>query len=393
MAQEKDKRVIMAVINDLVTDQRIHRSCLALQESGWQVLLVGRLLPSSKSVSRSYATQRMRLLFRRSAFFYAEYNLRLFLKLLFVHADLFYANDTDTLPATYCAARLRHKSIFFDAHELFPEVPEVVSRPRVKKVWQKLEDYFFPKLRDYKYGAACVTVCRSIANYYYRKYRLPMDIVRNVPLPYDASTIKPANIPALDDNSSEMNPTHKDILLYQGAVNIGRGLEVLVDAMSYLDSCVLVIIGTGDIINDICARARMRGVEDKVLILGRVSPDELRHYTVRANLGMSLLDNMGLSYYYAFPNRIADFVQAGVPVLATDFPEMHQVIESYNIGTLVPDGMTDPRRLAVIIQDTLLVWKRMDPQEKVSRFMKARQELCWTYDKQIFLSAVDKLWN
>ena len=102
----KQRRIILSVTNDLVTDQRVHRSCTALSEAGYDVTLVGRRLPDSVPVERPYKTVRMRLLFRKKAVFYAEYNLRLFLRLLFSPTDAFYANDTDSLPANYLAAVL-----------------------------------------------------------------------------------------------------------------------------------------------------------------------------------------------------------------------------------------------------------------------------------------------
>ncbi len=140
------RRIILSVTNDLVTDQRVHRSCTALHEAGYDVTLVGRKLPESVEVRRDYNTVRMRLLFRKKAAFYAEYNIRLFLRLLFIRADLFYANDTDTLLANYFAARIRRKPLFFDAHEMFPEVPELVGRPRVKRFWTRIEDRLYPRL-------------------------------------------------------------------------------------------------------------------------------------------------------------------------------------------------------------------------------------------------------
>ena len=140
------RHIILSVTNDLVTDQRVHRSCTALCEAGYDVTLIGRRLPDSVPVKRQYRTIRMRLLFRKKAVFYAEYNFRLFLRLLFSRADAFYANDTDTLPANYFAAFLRRKPLFFDAHEMFPEVPELVGRPRVKHFWTRIEDYIFPNL-------------------------------------------------------------------------------------------------------------------------------------------------------------------------------------------------------------------------------------------------------
>ena len=87
LEQVLERRIVVAVTNDIVTDQRVARTCDALVEDGHSVMLIGRLLPDSKPLSRPYRVCRMRLLFRRSALFYAEYNIRLFLRLVTAKAD------------------------------------------------------------------------------------------------------------------------------------------------------------------------------------------------------------------------------------------------------------------------------------------------------------------
>lgn len=383
----------MSVTNDLVTDQRVHRSCTALAEAGYDVTLVGRRLRGSAEVRRPYRTVRMRLLFKRKAVFYAEYNLRLFLKLMFARADAFYANDTDTLPACWLASRLRGKGLFLDAHEMFPEVPELVGRPRVKRVWTLIEDRLFPRLKGRR--CAAVTVCQSIADIYRQRYGLAMGVVRNVPMPSAQHTAE-AKLPA--DFDSRVGS--RRILLYQGAVNIGRGVDWMIDAMSYLPDCELVVAGVGDEYEAMCRRA---AGHDNVLMLGRVEPDALRRLTPRASLGLSLLENRGLNYYYSLPNRIADFVQAGVPVLATDFPEIRRVVEGYGIGTLVPavpfDAARgeslppDARQLAATVRAALASWDAVDADERRQRFGRAAAELSFERDKKTLLSAVDTIFR
>ncbi|MDY5969285.1 MAG: glycosyltransferase [Bacteroidales bacterium] len=378
------KRIAMAVTNDLVTDQRVHRACLALAEAGAIVTLTGRHMPHSLPVQRPYKTRRLRLLFKKKAAFYAEYNFRLLIWLLRCRADLFYANDTDTLPAVFLAAWMRRKPVFFDAHEMFPEVPELVGRPRVKSFWQGLENKLIPKLKKYPHGAACCTVCLSIANIYKERHGVSMQVVRNVPIPYNRNEIIPADIEG-------RNGRH--LLLYQGAVNVGRGLEWLIDAMPLLDDCLMLIVGAGDILDDIRQRVEERGVVDRVRVMGRMPMEKLKSYTVCADLGLSLLENKGLNYYYSLPNRIPDFVQANVPVLATDFPEIRREVTRYGIGTLVSDSQTNPEQLALIIRNTLKFWKQMTLTEKEARFAKARKDLSWSHDKKVLTASVLKAFN
>ncbi|MBQ9474213.1 MAG: glycosyltransferase [Bacteroidales bacterium] len=375
----------MAVTNDMVTDQRVHRSATTLADAGWQVTVVGRRMPrsglprhASPESGRPYAVRRFRLLFNRKALFYAEYNARLWLYLLFCKADLVYANDTDTLPACMLAAKLRRRRLFFDAHEMFPEVPELQHRPRVKRVWQRIEDCLFPHLK-----ASC-TVCQSIADAYAGRYGIKMAVVRNLPL--RAAAPKPEQLP---DGLLPACPGNvKHTLLYQGAVNLGRGLEIVIDALRWLPDCRLVVAGVGDVLDNVQKRAVKSGHGDRVVFLGRVKPAYLHRLTPTASLGLCLLDDLGLNYRYALPNRVGDFVQACVPILATDFPELHRVVAHYGIGKLVDPSCNEPQQLAAVIAQTLAEWDAMPHDERTSLFERAARELCWENERQRLLDAL-----
>lgn len=157
------RRAIVCVTNDLVTDNRVHRTCTVLQELGYEVLLVGRKLPGSLPLKRPYATKRMRLIFRKGPLFYAEYAKRLFLLLLFARCSLIVANDLDTLLPVFLVARMRRKHLVYDSHEYFTEVPELEGR-FARRVWLAIERWIFPKLRH------VITVNDSIANAYRKRY-------------------------------------------------------------------------------------------------------------------------------------------------------------------------------------------------------------------------------
>ena len=153
------KHAIVSVINDLVTDQRVNKSCLALQKAGYVVLLVGRKQRKSPPMDeRSYATHRMKLLFEKGPLFYAEYNIRLFFFLLFHRANLLLSNDLDTVLPNYFISRLKGSKMVFDSHEYFTETPELVNRPKVQRVWKRIEGFVVPKLDE------MITVCDSIVS-------------------------------------------------------------------------------------------------------------------------------------------------------------------------------------------------------------------------------------
>ena len=324
----------------------------------------------------------MRLVFRRSALFYAEYNLRLFLLLLFRKADCLFANDTDTLAACCLASRILRKPLVFDAHELFPEVPELAGRPRVKAVWEWVERVSLP------YAKCCFTVCQSVADEYRRRYGVEMTVVRNVP-------DRPAQPPQEPSDAGR-----QPILLYQGAVNIGRGIHELVDAMGHLPECCLVVAGDGDVLRQEQAYAATLPWNDRIQFLGRVTPSRLHSLTSQATLGLCLLEDLGLNYRYSLPNRIADFANAGVPVLATDFPEIRRVLEGYGTGTLtapLPHEKSGENyrlyitRLAEDIQSALHYWEGLPADERQRRFARAGEELNWQHEKHRLIDAVHSL--
>jgi len=357
-------KVTVSVTNDLVTDQRVHKVCSALMQNGYEVKLVGRELPDSKPIDRPYRTKRFSLLFRKTLFFYAEYNIRLFFYLLFDKTDIFLSNDTDTLLANYLASIVRKKPLVFDAHEIFPEAPEITDRKWVKNVWTAIENFIFPRLKS------AYTVCDSIAAYYNEKYKIGMQVVRNIPL-------KRTTPLRLYSQPSPFDAKGKKVILYQGAINVGRGIEWMIEAMPLLDNFVFYVIGSGDILEDLKEKVKRMQLEDKVFFLGQIPFEKLPEYTVRADIGINLLENWGLSYYYSLPNRIFDYIREGVPVLASDFPEIRKIVAHYNIGTLVSNF--DPQYLASVVKRMALKGKNR------SAFAIANEQLCWENESPVLL--------
>ena len=142
------KRIIVSVTNDLITDQRVHRTCTTLTNEGFDIILVGRQLNPRFSVKRAYSTKRFKLPINNGPLFYALYNLRLFAFLFWNKVDILLANDLDTLPANYLASRIKGCKLIYDSHEYFCHVPELIDRPFVQKIWLAIERWIFPKLKN-----------------------------------------------------------------------------------------------------------------------------------------------------------------------------------------------------------------------------------------------------
>lgn len=322
------KRILVSVTNDLVTDQRVHKVCTTLTQMNFDVLLIGRKFTNSKKINRAYPTTRIKLLFNTGFLFYAEYNFRLFFKLLFLKKEILLSNDLDTLLPNYLISSIFRKKLVHDSHELFTEVPELINRPFVQKFWLKIEAFILPKLKN------CYTVSDSIAYYYNTKYHVNFCVIKN--LPHKINSCKIESFP--------FNSKNKKIILYQGAINKARGLELMIEAMKFLENIIFVIIGSGDLESKIKQQITSLNFENKIKFLGEISPYNLEKLTPLADLGISLEEDYGLNYKYALPNKLFDYIQAEVPVLVSNLPEMKKVVKEHAIGEVVVSRK--PKKLA-----------------------------------------------
>ncbi|HEV7232278.1 MAG TPA: glycosyltransferase [Bacteroidia bacterium] len=363
-------KAIVSVINDLSTDQRVDKVCGSLHEIGYEVVLVGRRRRSSIRLdARSYATVRMFLLFERGPLFYLFFQLRLFLYLLFHRADVLVSNDLDTLLPNFLASRLKGCPLVYDTHELFCEVPELQTSPLKRSIWKSIERFIFPKL---KY---VFTVNDSIAKIYSEEYRVPVHVLRNVPRKKNVSDTGGYK------TAAELGlPSTKKIILLQGAgINIQRGAEEALEAMQYLDQAVLLIIGSGDVIPRLKQMSRELRLEGKVLFIGRLPFQELRLYTHLADLGLSLDKDSNLNYRYSLPNKIFDYIQAGVPVFVSNLPEIRKIVEQYGVGVISPDH--NPRNMATLMAEKLSDEALMKVWKENTKL--AAEKLCWEEEEKV----------
>ena len=344
-------RIICTVTNDLSHDQRMDRICTALQEAGHEVGLVGRLLPTSSPLpNRPYATHRLACRWHTGKRFYAEFNYRLWRYLHHQAVDVICAVDLDTLLA---ASVLRTSTIkvVYDAHEWFSETPEVVSRPTVRKLWRQLGRRLVP------YTAARYTIGNELARLLAEDYGVPFSVVRNLP--------------------TKQNRANKEnfggVIIYQGMLNPGRGLESAITAMALLPDCKLWIVGSGPEADNLHRLTETLELTDRVWFAGFYPPAKLPELTARAWLGLNLLEDSSPSYYYSLANKSLDYIQAGLPSIQMDFPEYRHINEQYGVFALLPT-LTAPA-LAAQIQHLL------DHPEKYHQLQQncqfAAGELCW----------------
>ncbi len=343
-------------------DQRMIRTALALCQNGYDVTLVGFVKKGSIALEeRPFQQKRLRLFFKTGKLFYAEYNLRLFFWLLLHRFDIYNAVDLDTLLPNYLVAKWKRKVLIHDAHEYFTELPEIANRPAVKWFWERLAAWLYPGVKNN------ITVGQKIAEELNKRYGREYTVIRNVPEYHNGAGQKPRS--------------GKPVILYQGTLNKGRGLEEVIDAMENIDA-QLWIAGEGDLSAQLRVRAASKSWNDRIRFLGYMTPDKLLYTTQQATIGLNLVSNEGLSYYYSLSNKFFDYIMNRVPQVTMAYPEYESLNSAYNVGltieSLEPESIANS--INRLLNDTVLY------KSCVAGCEVAAQELNWDKEKEVLLS-------
>jgi glycosyltransferase involved in cell wall biosynthesis len=296
-------QITLLVSNDIQYDQRMIRIATSLQKEGYQIILVGRQKKTKIIPSYSFKTHLLSNYFSSGVLFYLEFNLRLFLYLCSRKREVIYAVDFDTLPATFLYHIIYSKPFVFDSHELFTEVPELQNHKIKKWIWEMVGKYTIPS------ATFSMTVSESLAHYLSVKYGVNFVTIRNVPLKKSIETI--------DIDERRKNKW----IYYQGMLHQGRGIDFLIKSMVELPTWTLILAGDGDTSEELKTLSKELGLEKQVIFKGMIQPEDLIDIAKNAWIGINLLENNSLSYYYSLANKTFDYFQARIPAIHIDFPE------------------------------------------------------------------------
>ena len=356
LGYDNRKIILFTVTTDLTYDQRMIRICTSLANEGYSIILVGRKVKLSLPLTMEpFKQKRISCVFEKGKLFYIEYNIRLFFFLLFTPMDCICAIDLDTILPCYFISIIKKIKRVYDAHELFCEMKEIVTRPFIYRIWKKIERFSVPKF------TTGYTVNQPIAAEFTKMYGVHYEVIRNIAL------LRPLlQLPKTDK-----------YILYQGAVNEGRSFETLIPAMQNVD-CKLVICGDGNFIDQTQQLVIKYNLQNKVIFKGKIPPVQLRIISQQAYIGITLFDDKGLSNFYSLANRFFDYLHAGIPQLCVNYPVYKLINDEQQVALLV----TDINSANLAYELNKLLHNENLYKELKSNCIKARETLNWQTEEK-----------
>lgn len=322
------KRAVISFLGNINYDTRARNLYFSLIDLGYDVHTLsfdwydrpkGGAIPVvrlSKSVS--------------SLFFYLKFILTVVGQLSMHKYDLYIASDIYNLPFLSFFARFRGKPVFYDSRELFRYLAGLKGKQKVQRLMAWIENHY---IRDCD---KIIVTGKMDAEVLIEDYGLAEGkfiLLRN--LPHLVGKLKPLDIRTQFDF-----PSDSVILIYQGVILNGRGLKVLVKALKQIENTCLVIMGDGELKSELEILIEKEGLTERVGFTGTIPQSDILSYTAAADIGCTLIENISKSYFYALPNKMFEYIAAGIPVLASNLPQMMQVIDEHRVGKYVnPDDI------------------------------------------------------
>ena len=356
----------------MANDQRVKKVCETLTKNNFDITLVGRQLQHSLNINRPYSTIRFKLIFNKGALFYMEYNLRLFFFLLYRRFDIYHSNDLDTLLPMWLTAFIFNKKLVYDSHEYFIGVPEIQNRYFVKKVWSSIESFIFPKL---KY---VFTVNESISDLYFKDYKIRPLVIRNLPNKRSLKKVKSKKDLGL--------PLDKKLIILQGSgINVDRGAEELLEAISLQDDFFLSVVGKGDVIDKLKKRCTKIDLINKVLFVPTLPYSQMMQFTLNSDVGVSLDKNNNINYQFSLPNKIFDYAKAEIPFVSTNLVEIRKITEEFHTGVLIsslsPESIIEGLNKAIALKES---------KNFISNIAKMNSTLNWESESVSLITTYEK---
>lgn len=358
----ENKNVCLSFLGNALFDTRAFNFYKSFKAKGFNVEVISFDWLGSTEITPEPGIKIYRLSKKKSSlFFYSKFFLLLAFNLFKSRASLFFAEDIYTLPLVCIAARIKRAKVVYDSRELFGFLAGLKDRKKVQRLLALLEKIFI------KYADYIVVTGDMDGEFLTSQYKLKKTVtVRNLPFYRE-------NIPPVDLRKKFGIPANKRILLYQGVILHGRGLRHVFDFLKNFEDAVLVILGDGEHKKYYQELAASTGVGARIIFGGKIPQSELLNYSAGADIGVSLIENLSVSYYYALPNKMFEYIMAGLPVAVSALPQMERIVNEYGVGISINlDEVNEiNKRLAGLLnnEEALLKFR--------GNCLKAARELNW----------------
>lgn len=356
------KKVLITFLGNIYYDTRCKNLYDSLSVNGFDVSFLGFdwLTQDFKETLGSISVYKLKkgLL---SLSFYLKFIWHLILSLMKSPASIFFAEDIYTLPLVVIFAKLKRAKVYYDSRELFGHIAGLKDKKFKQSFWRGVEKFFIKKADH------VIVTGRMDEDYLTQEYNLKNTLlIRNLPRYYKSPM-------HFDLHSNLQIVKGKKIILYQGLILKGRGIELIYNVLKALPDYVFIIIGGGDFVSYYKELAARMDLVDQVYFLGKLTQEELPKVTSAADVGAALIENLSISYYYALPNKLFEYIMAEVPVLVSNLPQMKEIVNKYDVGFAI-----NPEKKEEIISALKKISTDSELREKFKQnCKKASEELNW----------------
>lgn len=371
----KIKSVTISFLGNANFDTRVTNLTNSLRENGLKVKVISFDWTTPNFNTVTGETSIFKLVKKKNSLpYYLKFLSTLFKELLKTNSSIYIAEDIFTLPIVTFIAKLKGAKLYYNSREFYAFLAGLRNKPKTQGILRKLENFFIKKV-DY-----VLVTGDGDAEFLQEYYGINNTVViRNLPLNQKATAPK--------DFHKMLNiPISSTILLYQGVILEGRGFEPLLGAMTKVENCDLIVLGTGVFKTKYEKLASELRIEDRIHFLGNIDQKELINYTSGADIGVSLIENISKSYYYALPNKLFEYIMASIPVLISDLPQMKKIVDDYNVGRIA--NLENDNNLENVLSELIAEKEKMQVYKRNS--LEASKELNWQIEfekvKYLFLN-------